>query len=474
MTTAYADFLAKKSQSGSDEGFPPLWIPDFLFDFQKHLVEWAVRGGRRAIFADCGMGKTICQLVFAENVVRKTNKRVLILTPLAVSYQTEAEAEKFGVEAHVSRDGKPRRNITITNYEQMAKFDSGDFVGVVCDESSILKHFGGATQKQVTRFMSKLPYRLLCTATAAPNDYYELGTSSEVLGMLGHTDMLSRFFVQEDSKRYRMNEVKIARAARTGKHYARLAYRVSQQIGQWRLKGHAEVPFWRWVCSWARACRKPSDLGFTDDGFILPRLVERHHVITPKTAPDGMLFVVPAFGLREERDERRRTLEERCGLIAELADHKYPVLIFCDLNIEGDLIEKMIPDAVQVKGSDNDDFKEEALLAFASGKIRVLDSKVKIAGFGMNFQHCAHVITFANHSWERYYQGVRRCWRFGQKREVVVDVISTKGEQHVRDNMLRKSEAAAKMFDNLIIHMNDTMRIERQRYDREMEVPRWL
>ena len=299
-----------------------------------------------------------------ENVIRKTNGHVLILTPLAVAQQTVREGEKFGIECRQSRDGRIKSRITITNYEKLHLFNSSDFVGVACDESGILKHFSGATQKAVTRFMLKVPYRLLCTATPAPNDYPELGTSSEALGYLGYSDMLSRFFAMDDKKRHRMNDVKLAREARAWRHFAKLAYRVAQQIGAWRLKGHAEEPFWRWVCSWARACRKPSDLGFDDDGFILPELIEREHIVYPKTPPDGQLFVLPAFGLREERDERRRTLTERCELVAKLvADHDRSV-VWCHLNIEGDLLEKIIPGAVQVKGADADEVKEERLLAY--------------------------------------------------------------------------------------------------------------
>lgn len=471
---AYSEFLQRKQQYGQDSGFAPTFLPDYLFDFQKALVEWALRRGRSALFEDCGMGKTIQELVWAQNVVEKYNRPVLIVTPLAVSYQTVNEGEKFGIECRRSGDGVVKSKITTTNYERLHYFNPDDFIGVVCDESGILKHFGGVTQKYVTRFLSKIPYRLLGTATPAPNDYPELGTSSEALGALIYSDMLSRFFVQDDGKRCRMNEFKLARQIRRGQHFARLAYRVSQQMSGWHLKAHAEVPFWRWVCSWARACRMPSDLGFPDDGFMLPPLIERNHIITPRNAPDGMLFTVPAFGLKEERDERRRTLEERCGLVSDLVNHKEPALVWCDLNIEGDMLEKMISDAVQVKGADSDDFKEEALLAFAAGKIRALISKAKIAGFGMNFQHCAHVVTFASHSYERYYQSVRRCWRFGQKREVVVDIISTKGEEHVRDNMLRKSEAAAKMFENLVAYMNEATRVDRAEYQQSVEVPRWL
>lgn len=475
----YDDFLYRKSQLGGEHGFTPLWMPDFLFDFQQALVEWACRRGRAAIFADCGMGKTPMQLVWAENVRRKDGGHVLILTPLAVGAQTIGEAAKFDITAVRSRDGQlpGKPSIVVTNYEQLHRFNPSDFVGVVCDESSILKHFTGATQKGVTRFMSKVPYRLLCTATAAPNDYIELGTSSEALGELGHTDMLGRFFKQDDKSPHRQSDVKAWIAAKESgnhNHYAKLAFRVSQTIGQWRLKGHAVTPFWRWVASWARACRKPSDLGFDDGRFVLPELVEVDHLVEPTRPPDGMLFTLPAFGLREERDERRRTLTERCEMAARLVDHDRPAVVWCHLNVEGDALERAIPGSVQVKGANTDDEKEEAYRAFAAGEVRVLVIKPKLGAYGLNWQHCSHVVTFASHSYEQFYQSVRRCWRFGQTRPVRVDIIATTGERHVRENMARKAEAADVMFSELVKHMNDSLRIAPIRRDvNPVEVPSW-
>jgi len=472
----YATFLVRKSQLNGHHGFVPLFLPEYLFDFQKALVEWAIRKGRAAIFADCGLGKTPMQLVWAENVIRKTNGRVLILTPLAVAAQTVREGEKFGIACRVSRDGSfDGTRITVTNYDQLHRFSPSDFSGVVCDESSILKHFSGATQKAVTQFMSKLPYRLLCTATAAPNDYIELGTSSEAIGELGHSDMLTRFFVMDDKKWHRMNEVRLARAARIGgDHNARLTYRMSQQIGAWRFKAHAEVPFWRWVCSWARACRSPQDLGFDDDRFVLPSLDELEHTVSPRRPADGRLFVTPAFGLQEEREERRRTLEERCDRVRDLVAHQHPAVVWCHLNVEGDALERLIPGAAQVAGRDGDEKKEATFEGFARGDIRVLITKPKIGAWGLNWQHCAHVVTFASHSYEQYYQSVRRCWRFGQTRPVTVDVISTEGEVHVRENMRRKREAATRMFDALVAHMNESMAVTGALATERIQPPPWL
>lgn len=354
--------------------------------------------------------------------------------------------------------------------------------GVLVHNSSILKHFSGATQKAVTRFMLKIPYRLLCTATAAPNDHVELGTSSEALGELGYSDMLSRFFRQTDNKPHRRQEIKdwqkqqaAGRAGVGGNHFARLSFRVSQSIHQWRLKGHAAIPFWRWVCSWARACRKPSDLGFEDGQFVLPPLTEREHIITPNRPADGMLFTVPAFGLREEREERRRTLDERCEFVARLVDHGRPAVVWCHLNAEGDRLEKAIPGCRQVKGADSDEAKEEAYSAFESGQVRVLVIKPKIGAWGLNWQHCADVVTFASHSWEQFYQSVRRCWRFGQARPVTVDIVSTEGERHVRENMQRKAEAMDHMFSELVAQMRHALQISRGVTDSEdVEMPPWV
>lgn len=473
----YEEFLALKSQFAPDAGFEPTIMPGAMFDFQRDLTGWAVRGGRRAIFADCGLGKTLMQLVWAANVAEHTGGRVLILAPLAVGAQSAAEGRKFGIACTHSRDGDLSRaeRIVVTNYEKLHLFDPADFRGLVCDESSILKHFSGATQKAVTRFSCKLPYRLLCTATAAPNDYTELGTSAEALGEMGHSDMLTRFFVQDDAKRSRMNDVKLARAAKTGNYYQRLAYRAAQQISGWHMKAHAETHFWRWVASWARACRMPSDLGFSDGAFVLPPLEKRDHVVAPTAPRDGHLFVMDAFGLQEEREERHRTAQERCAMVADLANHSDPVVIWCHYNYEGDLLARLIPGAVEVSGATTDDAKEAAYAGFADGSVRVLITKPKIGAWGLNWQHCNHVITFASHSYEQYYQSIRRCWRFGQKRPVTVDVISTTGEVHVRENMERKAAAADLMFERLVRHMSDGVRIARATGGTDkVEVPEWI
>ncbi len=466
----YEAFIANKSQLGESAGFEPVWMPDFLFDFQSHITDWSIRKGRSADFADCGLGKTPMQLVWAENVVRKTNKNVLIMAPLAVSQQVVEEGEKFGIEVGISRNGVPAGKITVINYERLHKADSSDYVGIVCDESQILKHWSGKTQKAVTRFLSKLPYRLLCTATPAPNDFVELGTSSEALGYMNHSAMLETFFrqISDDEKKKKATADDII-------HSKRLSWRVIQSMGQWALKAHAFEPFWKWVSVWATACRKPSDVGpFDDSRFVLPPLNRTDHVVTPRTPPSGYLFTIPAFGLNQERAERRRTIPERVELVEKLTRDSDRAVVWCQLNDEGDALERDIPDAIQVKGSQSIDHKEELLQAFMDGQARILITKAKIAGLGLNMQHCAHVITFVDHSYEKFYQSVRRCWRFGQERPVRLDVIATEGEINVKRNMDRKEKLAAQMFDGIVAFMNDSQDIVDNSPTTQMEVPSWL
>lgn len=472
----YATFIERKLHTGAEHGFEPLWMPETLFPFQRALVEWATRKGRSAVFADCGLGKTAMQLTWAENVARHTGKRVLILTPLAVAFQTVKEGEKFGIEVTHRRDGlRAGDRIVVTNYERLHHFNPEDFAGVVCDESSILKHYTGATQKNVTRFLCKMPYRMLCTATAAPNDYVELGTSSEALGELSNSEMLTRFFKYLDDKGQKKESMQQADAEKVQSYYGKLSFRVAQTIGQWRLKHHAVQSFWQWVASWARACRMPSDIGFSDAGFVLPTLNERKHIIMPNTPPPGYLFALPAFGLGEEREERKRTLKQRCEFAANLAAHDRPAVVWCHANAEGDMLEEIIPGAKQIAGATPDDEKEEIYRAFASKELRCLVIKPKIGAWGLNWQHCSDVVTFASHSYEQYYQSVRRCWRFGQTRPVTVDVIATEGESRVMENMQNKAHKAEIMFQMLVREMSCAMKIERPNlYTNKQELPSWL
>lgn len=460
MQDAYADrsrsydaFIRKKSQLDAGDGFAPLFMPNFLFDFQSHLVDRSVRIGRSAMFADCGMGKSPMQLVWAENVVRKTNKPVLVLAPLSVSMQTVEEADKFGIDAKRCMDGKPDGvRVFLTNYERLKKFDPNEFGGVVCDESSVIKNFDGARKGEITEFMKKIRYRLLCTATASPNDYVELGTSSEALGYLGHMDMLGTFFKNDEDSL----------------HPAFIG-------SKWRFKRHAEKRFWRWVASWARACRKPSDLGYDDGRFILPELVTREHVVASKVR-EGELFDMPARSFSDMRADTRVTTSDRCHLAAELLADAPSGVAWCHMNAEADLMEKIVPGSVQVSGADDDDRKEEVFHAFRSGQVRVIVTKPKIAAFGMNWQHCHRMTYFPTHSFEQYYQSVRRCWRFGQTMPVNVDLVVTTSQAGVLDSLKRKADACEVMFAELVSHMNDAIAIDRKQSftASTMEAPQWL
>lgn len=484
----YEQFLDQKTQLGGNSGFEPVFMPDFLFPFQKHLCEWAIRKGRAAIFADCGLGKTAMQLVWAQNVVEKTNGRVLILTPLAVGSQAVKEGQKFGIECYQSRDGKfpPSAKIIITNYQQLGKFDWKDFQGVVCDESSILKNFDGEIKKQVTDFMRKIAHRLLCTATAAPNDYIELGTSSEALGVMRRVEMMAQYFNHDGG-----------------------------DTSKWRLKKHAAKHlFWRWICTWARALRKPSDLGFNEAGYDLPALKVNQHVVDAVTKNTEYLFDMPAIGLDEQRDERRRTLNERCEMAARLVSGHDVSISWCHLNCEGDLLEKLIPNSIQVSGQTSDEDQELIFSWFCGHKclceiprfrvkfaildlenlqtaqsesrkhgcvcghtsgIRRLIGKPQQMGFGLNFQHCAHQTFFPSHSFEQWYQAIRRCWRFGQKRDVVIDVITSEGEANVVKNMMRKSDAADEMFSKLVALVGNELKLEAKKQPTTKPVtPSWL
>lgn len=450
----YEDFLISKSHLNNQYGIKHLWIPDFLFDFQKYLTEWSLEKGRGAMFADCGMGKTIMQLIWAHNIVMHTNKSVIIFTPLAVSAQTILEADKFGIEAYKSDDGRLKSKIIVTNYEKIHHFNPDDFVGAVCDESSILKNFDGKRKHQITLFMRKMKYRFLYTATAAPNDYIELGTSSEALGYMGYMDMLNKFFKNDQNN------------SATKRMYGKQM--------KWKFKAHGEDPFWKWVSYWARSCRMPSDLGFEDGRFVLPEKKEYQHVVEASRPLNGMLFAMPAVGLREEREERKATIKERCEKIAELVQTDKPALVWCQLNNEGDYLEDIIPDGVQVAGKHSDKLKEERLLGFAKGDFRVLITKPKIGAWGLNYQHCSHITFFPSHSFEQYYQGIRRCWRFGQKNKVKIDIVSTRGEIDILTNLQRKAAQADRMYSKLVQFMNDHLKINIEKFNEQEQIPTWL
>ena len=448
MGMDYQSFLKSKAHPDALFGFKPLWLPDWLFAFQRHLVEWAVRKGRCALYEDCGLGKGPQQLVWAENMVRKTKMPVLILAPLAVSAQFVREGEKFGITVHRTRDGKVHKGINVTNYEQMDKYNPGDFGAVSGDESGCIKHHDSKTRKRVVQFFNKVQYRLLCTATPAPNDYMELGSSAEALGVMTSSRMLGTFFTHD-----------------------------TEDTQQWSLKGHAAKRFWKWVCTWARAVRKPSDLGFSDAGFILPKLTVNKHELTRPWTGGGFAQLLGARTLTKQRQEKKKSTQERCGKVAELVrQNGGSSVVWCHHNDEGDLLEELIPGAVQVSGGDSDRVKEDRFMAFAEGDFPVLVTKPKIGGWGLNWQHCNHMTWFVSHSFEAYYQAVRRCWRFGQKRPVTVDMVLSQGERQVIANLSRKERQAEAMFSSLVASMAEHQNPKKQSTNGQMtmEIPAWL
>jgi hypothetical protein len=443
----YRDFVRAKSQLGGMFGFEPTYLPEMLFDYQSYLVDWAVRKGRAAIFADCGMGKTFMQLSWAQNIVEREAKPVLVIAPLMVAVQTVAEAETLGVNA----TRKPGSDIVVTNYERLHQFDPDDFAGVVCDESSILKNFDGAYRSAITEFLRRMKYRLLCSATPSPNDYTELGTSSEALGYLGHMDMLSMFFKNDEDSLHPMS-----------------------MGSAWRFKSHAENDFWRWLVSWARAVRKPSDIGFDDGDMVLPELIERT-ITLESGALEGSLFAMPARNLEEERQERRASIKQRCEAAAELLNSHRVGVGWCHFNAEADLLQDLVPGSAQISGADCDERKEEIFLAFKAGEISHLVTKPKIAAYGINWQHCDFMTTFADHSYEQYYQAVRRFWRYGQTRPVEAVTVTTQNLSGMTRNRVTKSAKAERMFGKIVANMGNEMAIERfTEHTTKQEVPSWL
>ncbi len=485
----YADFIARKLQLPAGDGFSPYWMPDGLYGFQRYMVEWLLGEGCGACLLDAGLGKSPIQLAVAENVVRHTNKPVLIGTPLAVSHQTIREAEKFGTEAVRCIDGKPPAGarIVVTNFQRMERFDASDFGGILIDEASILKNVIGSTRMLIQRMMNKIRYRSLYSATAAPNAFIELGTFSEALGRLREDQMKERFFRQVDAPT-------IARWSKG----QRRSGRADMHSQGWRFRGHAEEPFWQFVSSWSRSARKPGDLGFPHEDHLydLPELIHREHAVECDAVlideeGQNLLFHQQARGLREQRAERRETMLARCDKAAELVDHGDQAIVWCELNPEGERLVEVITDAVEVAGSavrygsevmwrpngdDLDDKKEEAILAFSNGDIRVLVTKPRIGAWGLNLQN-AHRMVFlgAMNSFEGWYQAVRREWRFGQAHPVTVDLITTPGEGGVLANLLAKQERADYMFGKLVAHMNNALAVTQPDiYTQPMEVPPWL
>ena len=456
----YRNFIEQKKFATVSSGFNPVKINPRLFDFQQDITNWGCKKGKAAIWADCGLGKTPMQLEWGRQVYQHAGGNILILAPLAVSAQTAREGEKFGIDVNIAEsesDVKP--GINITNYEKLHKFNLGKFAGVVLDESSILKHFNSKTRTAIIEATNRTPYRLASTATPAPNDYMELGNHAEFLGVMTRTEMLSMFFVHDGG-----------------------------DTSKWRLKGHAEDKSWEWVASWAVAMRKPSDLGYDDGKFVLPKLHLHEHVVkSPKSIESGQISLIPELAqtLTERRQARRESLEERIARAAELANScNEQWLIWCDLNDESAALTKAINGSVEVKGSDSNDHKSNAMLEFAKGGIRCLVTKPSICGFGMNWQNCSNMAFVGlSDSYEQFYQAIRRCWRFGQENEVHAHIVISEREGLVKANIERKEADAERMANEMVKHTQAILTGEIRGTTREvadykttqnMKLPEWL
>lgn len=458
----YQEFLRSKAREIVEAGFnyERGQINPMLFEWQKDIVLWAVRKGRCALFEDCGMGKTAQQLEFARIITQQTGRPVLIVAPLAVSGQTWMEGDKFGIPVVICRnqtDVKP--GINITNYEMLGHFSPEAFSGIVLDESSILKHHDSKTRQEVTQKFKRVPYRLCCTATPAPNDYMELCNHAEFLGIMSREEMLSTFFVHDGG-----------------------------DTAKWRLKGHARQEFWRWMSSWALTVTDPGAIGYPDERFRLPALhvhevaVESHDM----EAEDGQLMMIPkvAQTLFDRRRARRNSLKERCKAAAAIANGPGQFLVWCDLNDESAMLTQFIDGAVEVRGSDSPEHKAQAMMGFALGEVRALVTKPSIAGFGMNWQNCNQMIFVGlSDSYEMFYQSVRRCWRFGQRRSVDVHIIISESEGAVRSNIDRKEAEARIMVTEMEKHalasIEGTLRGQRHGYNDynpmlDMVLPEWM
>jgi len=454
MESDYEKFIKSKKHLLGDFGFEANYIPDIAFDFQKDIIQKAVRKGRIGVFADTGLGKTLIQLSIAQNVVQHTNKKVLILTPLAVAFQFILEAEKIGIDdIEYSKDGKHTKKIVICNYERLHYFDSKDFEGVICDESSILKNFDGKIKNQITSFVKKIPYRFLSTATPSPNDFIELGTSSEALGYMGYMDMLGKFFKNNQSSSDTKN------------------------IGEkFYLKPHAENDFFAWVNQWSIMVKMPSDLGFSDERYILPELITNKHVVKNESLLeiDGQIemFNRPAKGFNEVRTEVKQTIQSRCDKALDLAKDKTSVY-WVNRNEESKILRLNDSEAVEIIGSQSLDKKEEILKAFADGEIKRLITKAKMTGMGLNWQHCNHSVFFPTYSYEQYYQAIRRFWRFGQKRDVTIDMVISDGQTRVLEALEQKTKKAIELHRNLVKNVNTEFIDLKKDFDKELIKPKF-
>jgi len=453
----YEQFLENKRHSIGDFGFEANYYPDIAFDFQKFIIEKAIRKGRIGVFADTGLGKTLIQLSIAKNIINHTNKKVLILTPLAVAFQFIIEAEKLGIDdIEYSKDGKHTKKIVICNYERLHLFNENDFVGVILDESSILKNFDGKIKNQITSFVKKIPYRFLSTATPSPNDFIELGTSSEALGYMGYMDMLGKFFKNNQNSVDSNN----------------------RNIGEkFYLKPHAEKDFFAWVNQWSVMCKMPSDLGFSNDRYNLPELFVNKHVVENQSLIDVQgqiqMFTPIAKSMTEVRHEQKQTEDKRCEKAVELAKDKTSVY-WCNTNNESAILKSMDKDAVEIIGSQSIDKKEEILKAFADGEITRLITKAKMTGMGLNWQHCNHSVFFPTWSYEQYYQSIRRFWRFGQKNNVTIDMVISDGQTRVLEALQQKTDKAILLHKQLTENVNRSFIHQTKEFNKSIIKPSFL
>lgn len=453
----YREFLESKRHSIGDHGFSANWIPEKAFPFQEHIIARTVKKGRVGLFADTGLGKTLMQLAFAYNIVLRTNKPVLILTPLAVAFQFLKEAADIGIDdIEHTKDGKFTKKIVVCNYERMHHLDPNDFVGVLLDESSILKNFDGKIRDQVIAFIKRIQYRQLSTATPSPNDFIELGNSSEALGYMGYMDMLGKFFKTNQNSVDSNN----------------------RNIGEkFYLKPHAERDFFAWVNQWSIMVKKPSDLGFSDDGYDLPPLTTNKHMVYNREAwvanGQAALFAMPAKTMTEVRAEQKSTVTERCERAVELASGKTSVY-WCNLNEESALLSELDPGAVEIKGGMSIDKKEEILIAFADGQLDRLITKAKMTSMGLNWQHCNHTVYFPTWSYEQFYQAIRRFWRFGQQREVVCDMVISEGQERVLTALEQKTQKAIELYQNLVANANRNFSFTTKPFDKKVQLPEFI
>ena len=455
----YKEFLKTKEVESIDSGIhiDESELNPMLFPFQRDIVLFALRKGRSAIFSDCGTGKTAMQLEFANQVVKKTGRKALIIAPLSVVEQTKAEGKKFGIDAAVVRcPEQVKPGINITNYDIIEHFDPDAFGCVVLDESSCLKSFTSATRTQLIDMFAHTPYKLCCTATPAPNDTAELANTVEFLGVMSRTELLSTYFIHD-----------------------------SGDTSKWRLKGYGESKFWEFMATIAVCVRNPADLGYSSEGYDLPKLNLIKHIVESKPK-DYQLVAHRAETLAERREARKESLEDRVAvtkdLVNSIPDESW--MVWCDYNIESQLLHKAIADSVEVVGADSPEYKAETALAFADGKIHALVSKASIYGFGMNFQSCHNMIFCGiSDSWEAFYQAVRRCWRYGQNHDVDVHIIISEAELNVLENIERKHALMDEMQNRMIALMKDvtmseikhTTRITTDYKPKEkMELPKWM